>query len=59
MHRLFQEVLPMCRRNQLLGVLVAGIGVGLLLACLFDSGFFCSCVGIGLIAAGVVILQKR
>lgn len=49
----------MCRRNQLLGVLAAGVGIGLLLACFFESGFFCSCVGIGLIVTGVLILQKK
>lgn len=49
----------MCRRNQLLGVAAAGIGIGLLLACCFESGFFCCCVGVGLIIAGVLILQKK
>lgn len=49
----------MCRRNQLLGVLAGGIGIGLLLACLFESGFFCCCLGIVLISAGVCILQKK
>lgn len=49
----------MCRRNQLLGVLAAGVGIGLLLACFFESGFFCGCVGIGLIVTGVLILQKK
>lgn len=49
----------MCRRNQLLGVLIAGIGIGLLMASLFESGFFCSCVGICLIVSGVLVLQKR
>lgn len=49
----------MCRRNQLLGVVSAGVGIGLLLACLFESGFFCCCVGIGLIITGVLITQKK
>jgi hypothetical protein len=49
----------MCRRNQLLGVFFAGVGIGLLLACFFESGFFCSCLGIGLVGAGVCLLQKR
>ena len=58
-HTIFREVLSMCRRNQLLGVGVAGVGIGLLLACFFESGFFCCCVGIGLVIAGVCLLQKK
>lgn len=49
----------MCRRNQLLGVLAAGVGLGLLLACCFESPFFCGCVGFGLLGAGVFLLQKK
>lgn len=49
----------MCRRNQLLGVWLAGLGIGLLAACFFESGFICCCVGIGLVAAGVCLLQKK
>ncbi len=49
----------MCRRNQLLGVLAAGVGIGLLLACFFESGFFCSCCGVFLIVSGVLVIQKR
>ncbi len=49
----------MCRRNQLCGVWLAGVGIGLLVACFFESGFFCCCVGIGLVAAGVCLLQKK
>ena len=49
----------MCRRNQLLGVLAGGVGIGLLLACFFESGFFCCCAGLGLIVGGVLILQKK
>lgn len=49
----------MCRRNQLLGVWVAGIGIGMLIACFFESGFFCCCVGIWLLIAGVCLTQKK
>ncbi len=49
----------MCRRNLLLGVLAAGVGIGLLLARFFESGFFCSCFGVILIVCGVLIMQKR
>ena len=59
MRILSQEVLCMCRRNQLLGVFAAGIGIGLLLACFFESMFFCGCVGISLMVTGVLILQKK
>lgn len=49
----------MCRKNQLLAVALAGFGLGLLLAGLFESGFFRGLVGIGLILAGVLLLQKK
>ncbi len=49
----------MCRRNQLLGILTAGLGMGLLLSCFFESGFFCCCVGICLVVTGLLILQKK
>lgn len=49
----------MCRKNQLLAVALAGVGAGLLLACFFESGFFQCCFGIGLIVAGVMLLQKK
>ena len=49
----------MCRRNQLLGVAAVGVGIGMLLACFFESGFFCCCAGIGLVITGVLVLPKR
>lgn len=49
----------MCRRNQLLGVGLGCIGIGMLISCFFESGFFCCCIGIGLVAAGLFVLQKK
>lgn len=49
----------MCRKNQLLAVALAGVGAGLLLACFFESGFVQCCLGIGLIVAGVMLLQRK
>lgn len=49
----------MCRRNQLLGVALAGFGMGLVVACLFESTFFCGCVGLIAICAGVCLLKKK
>ncbi len=49
----------MCRKNQLLAVAMAGVGAGLLLACFFESGFLQCFVGIGLILAGITLLQKK
>lgn len=48
----------MCRKNQLWGAVVAAMGVGMLVACFFESGFFCCCVAVGLIVAGVVLSRK-
>lgn len=51
--------MSMCRKNQLLAVALAGAGIGLLLACFFESGFIQCFFGIGLIIAGVTLLQKK
>lgn len=58
-HRIVQEVFVMCRRNQLLGIFALGLGLGMLFAGLFESGFFCGCVGVCLMAGGILILQKK
>lgn len=49
----------MCRKYQLLGCSVASFGLGMLLGCFFDSGFFCGCLGFALIIVGIVLLQKK
>lgn len=48
----------MCRRNQLLGMFLAGLGVGLLIACRVESVFWCSCFGLGGLFLAFVLLQK-
>ncbi len=48
----------MFRKNQLLGVFLAGLGVGLLVACRVSSVFWCSCFGLGALIGGVCLLQK-
>ena len=49
----------MCRRNQLLGIALIAFGLGLLVAGFFESVFFCGCIGVGIIVAGVVVAQKK
>lgn len=49
----------MCRRNQLLGIALAGFGLGLLMACFFESGFFCGCIGLIAIGVGLMIVRHR
>lgn len=48
----------MCRRNQLLGMFLVGLGVGLLVACRVSSIFWCSCFGLGTLLFGCTLLQK-
>lgn len=48
----------MCRRNQLLGVFLLGLGVGLLVACRVSSVFWGNCFGIGAVICGVCMLSK-
>ena len=49
----------MCRKNQLCAVALLAFGLGMLVAGVFESAFFCGCVGILAIAAGVVLWQKK
>ncbi len=49
----------MCRRNQLCGVAAAGFGLGLLVASFLESALFCSCLGAGCVAVGILFLQKK
>ena len=49
----------MCRRNQLLGIAALAFGVGLLVCCWFESGFVRNCLGVGLVAVGILLLQKK
>ncbi len=49
----------MCRKNQLWGLLMMAFGVGMLLACCFESGFFCGLLGLGLAIAGGVMACKK
>lgn len=48
----------MCRRNHLMGVGLMGFGLGLLLAGLFESGFFCGCVAVALLGIGACLLKR-
>ena len=49
----------MCRRKQLCAVALLAFGVGMLVAGIFESAFFCGCVGFLAIVAGVVVWQKK
>lgn len=59
LHKLLQEVLFMCRKNQLLSIAVAAFGLGLLLSGLFDSFFWCSCVGLVFLIVGICLGKKK
>lgn len=48
----------MCRRNQLIGVFLTGLGIGLMIACRVSSVFWCSCFGLGGLLFGIMLLQK-
>ena len=48
----------MCRKNRLFGMALVGFGLGLLVAGLFESAFFCGLLGLGAICGGFVILNK-
>ena len=49
----------MCRKNQLRGCLLLGIGIGLFAGCSIESWLISTFGGIILICLGVMILQKN
>lgn len=49
----------MCRRKQLCAVALLAFGLGMLVAGVFESTFFCGCVGFFAMVAGVVLWQKK
>lgn len=49
----------MCRRNQLRGCLILGLGLGLVIGQCLESGFLCNWGGIALIILGVCTLQRK
>jgi len=49
----------MCRRNQLQGVALVGLGLGLLVGCMIEGTFWCCALGIGAVLLGLVQCQKK
>lgn len=49
----------MCRHNQLLGCAIMALGIGLLIGLSLKGGFFCVCLGFGLLIAGVCVAGKK
>ena len=52
------EVNGMYRQKQLWGWILIAFGTGLLTGTWIHSGFLISCLGLGIIAAGVLLLQS-
>lgn len=49
----------MCRRNQLRGALLLGLGIGILIGHLLDSWLLCCSGGIILVVFGFGILNQK
>ena len=49
----------MCRYSFLRGVGFMAFGIGLLIGCGMESGFWCCVLGIGAIISGIVFLQRK
>ena len=49
----------MCRRNQLLGVGLLALGLGLLAVVWIEKEYLRWTLGIGLVTAGLALLQKK
>lgn len=49
----------MCRQNQLLGCALMAFGLGVLIGLWLEGGFFCSCIGFGLLIFGFCVLRRK
>lgn len=49
----------MLRRKQVLGLAVISFGLGMLVGCGFSSAFWCCALGLGGVAFGFLLLQKK
>lgn len=49
----------MCRQNQLRGMLLLGLGLGLLVGCCLESAFLCCALGVGAVMGGFLCLLRR
>ena len=49
----------MCRRNQLRGSLILGLGIGIAVGYLLDSWLLCCMGGIFLILGGVCMMRSK
>ena len=49
----------MCRKNELCGFALVAFGFGLLVGLCLESGFTCSCVGLGFIIFGFWCAKKK
>ena len=49
----------MCRRNQIRGALLLGIGLGLLIGSCLESWFLCCGGGLGLLLCGLCVMNRK
>ena len=49
----------MCRKKQVWGFCGIAFGLGLLIGCSMEAGFWCCVLGIGAIVFGFVMLGKK
>lgn len=49
----------MCRQNQVLGFSLLAFGLGVLIGCCMESGFWSFVLGLGAIVFGFIQIQKR
>ena len=49
----------MYRNGQLLGYVLTAFGTGILLGSWAEGGFWCNCIGIGLLLSGISMICKR
>ena len=49
----------MCHRNMVWGLALVAFGLGMLIGCSIESGFWCCVLGIGVILSGFVFCNRK
>lgn len=49
----------MCRQNQLRGCCSLAFGIGLMIGCFIETGFWCCILGLGAVTLGLLQLTKK
>lgn len=49
----------MYTRKKLLGCVLAAFGLGILVGLWLEGGFFCFCIGVAMVAVGLMVMRRK